>query len=36
MAELTAAMGGTIEDYAKVKTIERLMWPAVQRQYTKK
>ncbi len=36
MVELTAALGGTEEDYEKVKRIERLMWPAVKKMYEKK
>lgn len=36
MAELTAAMGGTKEDYEKVKLIERAMLPAIQKLYGKK
>jgi len=36
MADMTAGLGGTKEDYERVKLIERLMWPAVQKQYSKK
>jgi hypothetical protein len=36
MADFTASMGGTRRDFEKVKRIERLMYPAVQRQYAKK
>ncbi|MGE4537578.1 MAG: hypothetical protein AB7D37_10900 [Desulfovibrio sp.] len=33
MADFVAAMGGTREDFERVKRIERMMFPAVQKQF---